>query len=110
MPKDLSNDKICSNFFSKNDKNDFENLRKVEGFVFSIPVSNEFCERVFSILNNLYTKERNRMSFDLIKAEILIRTNLEQSCKDFQKFLLTSKGSELAKSVSSNAKYMWNKK
>lgn len=107
LPHDLSNDKIWSYFFTKINKNDLENLRMLISYIFSIPISNAFCERVFSILNNLYTKERNRMSFDLIKAEILIRINLEKSCKDFQNFLQTVDGLELAKSVSGNTKYMW---
>lgn len=110
LPKDISNDKIWSHFFTKNDNYHLENLCKVVCFVLSIPISNAFCERTFSILNNLYTKERNRMSFDLIKSEVLIRSNIQESCKDFQKFLLTPAGSELVKAVRLNVKYMWQNK
>lgn len=76
LPKDIPNDKIWSTFFLKCGKDSHINLFKLVSFIFSIPTSNAHCERTFSILNNSYTKDRNRMSIDLIKAEIIIRVNI----------------------------------
>lgn len=50
------------------------------------------------------------MSFDLIKAELLIRINFDEDCKSFQNFLKTPDGTELVNSVSKNTKYMWQNK
>lgn len=79
-------------------------------FVLSISVSNAYCERVFSLLNNLYSKERNRMAIDLIKAELIIRLNFGKTCLNFKSFLDTPQGSKLVDSVKSNTKYMWQRK
>lgn len=89
LPKDMPNDKIWSHFFTKCGKDNHPNLFKLISFIYSIPTSNAHCEKVFSILNNLYTKDRNRMSFDLIKAELIIRLNMDQSCQEFLSFLTT---------------------
>lgn len=110
LPKDISNDQIWRKFFIKQDESDAKNLRKLISFVFSIPVSNAFCEKTFSVLNHLYSKERNRMSFDLMKAELMIRINFSENCKNFQSFLQTEEGIALAKTVSKNNKYMWQNK
>lgn len=110
LPKDKSIDKIWALFFKKCEKNNVENLYKLVSFVFSIPISNAYCERTFSILNNLYTKDRNRMSFDLIKAELIIRQNFDENCKNFQQYLLTPDAACLIKSVTKNTKYMWQNK
>lgn len=106
LPKDMPNDKIWAYLFKKDDQN-FINLRKIISFVLSIPVSNAFCERIFSLLNNLWTKERNRMSFDLVKAELQTRINYEESCTEFSSFLNGPEGNRLIKLAKSNQKYKW---
>lgn len=108
--KNMSNDKIWAHFFKRCDKNDIKNLKKLMSFVLSIPVSNAYCERVFSLLNSLHTKERNRMAFDLIKAELVIRLNFDYNCSNFKSFLSTPQGMKLVESVKSNTKYMWQHK
>lgn len=110
LPKDSSNDKIWSYFFKKCDKNIHNDLFDLVSFVFSIPISNAFCERVFSVLDNLFSKERQRMNFDLIKAEVMIRINCDENCDNFYNFLLKPEALQLVKSVAKNTKYMWQKK
>lgn len=46
-----------------------------------------FCEKEFGILNNLYLKEKNRVSFDLIKSEVVKKLNFDEYYKNFQNFL-----------------------
>lgn len=55
---------------------------------------------VFSLLNNLYTKERNQMAFDLIKTELMIRLNFAINCVSFKS---TTKKSKLMDDVIPNA-------
>ena len=43
-----------------------ENLNKVVGKVLSIPVSNAFVERIFSLMGQCWTEERNRMRSELV--------------------------------------------
>jgi len=48
-------------------------LLTLMSFILSLPVSNAFIERVFSHVAHLWSKERNRMEPDLVKAEIQVR-------------------------------------
>lgn len=71
----------------------------------SIPTSNAFCERIFSQLNSLWTKERNRMSMDLIKAELQTKINYNETCASIMSFLKSNEGEQILKMAKSNDKY-----
>lgn len=106
LPKDLPNDEIWAYFFRNNTSTNFDNLKKIVGFVLSIPTSNAFCERIFSLLNSLWTKERNRMSMDLIKSELQTRINFDVSCSEILSVLQSSDGEKLIKMAKSSEKYL----
>ena len=49
--------------------------------------SNAIVERIFSYVTNIKTKQRNRMSIEMLEAILRIRTNLhfgEECCRDFE--------------------------
>ena len=54
------------NIFSTNDS--FPLLYKLISIVFSMPVSNAFVERVFSLVLTQWTKERNSLSEKTVKS------------------------------------------
>ena len=79
-------------FFTKSkDTNPCPELKKMVTFVLSIPVSNASCERVFSMMEQVWSKERNRMSISLVKAELQILTNFDFSCKNFYDFVVKNR-------------------
>lgn len=49
----------------------FTELPKIIGIFISIPISNAIVERVFSLMGNLWTDERNCLSVDMVKAELI---------------------------------------
>ena len=49
-------------------------LFSIVSYVLSVPISNTFWERVFSIMNRLWSDNRNSLSIDPVKVELL--TNL----------------------------------
>jgi len=59
---------------------DAPNLKRVNEHVLSIPISNAHVERIFSMMNNLWTDERNRLRSLLVKAELCVKVNFELSC------------------------------
>jgi len=69
-------------------------------YVFSVPCSNAFVERVFSHMNGLWTDERNRLGVDTVKAELVIRNNLTYNCSEF-----FEKIQNLFNAVKNTAKY-----
>jgi hypothetical protein len=80
-----------------------QNLRKIVECVLAIPVSNAFVERVFSIMKNLWSDERNKLNVDLIKAEICIKINFNLSCSEFAEYIKTNY--QLLSAAKSSNKY-----
>lgn len=87
---------------------DAPNLQKLVGYVLSIPISNANVERIFSLMKNLWIDERNRMRPELVKAELCVKVNYDQSCSDF----LTYVGGQkcLLKASKSEQKYSFKRK
>ena len=72
-------------------------------FVLSIPGSNAFPERVFSLMNAKWSAERNQMTVGLVKAELQVFVNYNVDCRAFYASVLS--GSRLLDAVASNLKY-----
>jgi len=56
------------------------NLLKIIQAVLSIPTRNAFPERVFSLIGQVWTKSRNRMKVELVKAELFTVINFDMTC------------------------------
>ncbi|CAG4945643.1 unnamed protein product [Parnassius apollo] len=78
-------DMWCS-FFSKESA---PNLLKLVQHVCSIPVSNAFVERIFSVMGNIWTNERNRLGLETVKSELCVFFNINSSCTDFKERVAT---------------------
>ena len=75
--------------------------------ILSVPVSNAFCERVFSIMNDLLSDNRNCLSTDLVKAELLTKINFNMTCAEFYDFVRSDL--ELLKTASTQQKYKFKR-
>ncbi len=82
-----------------------ENLNKVVGKVLSILVSNAFVERIFSLMGQCLTEERNRMRSELVKAELLVKINFGMSCAEFHDFVSLPAQKRLLKCSMQSVKY-----
>lgn len=58
-------------------------IKKVIEFAFCLPGTNAATERVFSLVNNIWTSKKTQMTVDTIKAILEIRCNLGDSCQEF---------------------------
>jgi hypothetical protein len=70
------------------------NFYKFISFLFSILCSNAYVESVFSTLKHLCDDKRNRMSTELIAAELKIRLNSALSCTDAYDFFYRNQNCE----------------
>ncbi|KAL4104811.1 hypothetical protein QTP88_020087 [Uroleucon formosanum] len=94
--------------FSSGTKENLKNIFLLVSYVLSIPPSNAYVERVFSIMNQKWSKERNRCKVELIKSELQISLNFEENCTDFiEKIKLDE---DLLKAVSNNQNYSFKTK
>lgn len=87
-------------FFEKCKEESGKELKKLVTFILSIPVSNAAAERVFSVVNELWSKSRNRLSETHVKSEIQVCTNFNYTCKEFYDFIVCNqKALHAARSV-----------
>ena len=45
-------------------------------YIMSIPVSNASVERIFSVMRNVWTDERNRMCIESVRSELCVFFNI----------------------------------
>ena len=82
----------------------FSELLKICEFYFCISAHNANVERVFSLINAQWTKERNRLNVESVKAVILTQYNFkDMMCMDFYSYLLRNE--ELLSKIGSSEKY-----
>ena len=103
LPTDLTPDRKWAHFFTK--AKDTQELLKLIAFIFSIPVSNAYAERVFSLMEDAWTDKRNRLSVAMVKAELQVRLNFQLSCSEFKTFIENQPG--LLTAAKKNTKYKW---
>jgi len=80
----------------------------VVSYVLSLPGSNAFPERIFSLMNAKWRDDRNRMSIELVKAELQVIVNFTDDCRSFQSFVASDRS--LFDAAANNAKYKWKTK
>jgi len=82
-----------------------KNIYKVVSFIYSIPATSSYCERVFSMMNLKYRDERNtsKCRLELIKYELIITLNAKETCTEIYNTFL--KDEKLLKAAKSNKKY-----
>lgn len=99
---DLAVDKKWVQIFNSHN---LKELSKVVGATLTMSVSNAFVESIFSVMGNIRKDERNRMSVELVKAEICTKFNYKMTCQEFHQFVSHPNQTPLLKSVSASSKY-----
>ncbi|CAM1303666.1 Uncharacterised protein g3571 [Pycnogonum litorale] len=78
-------------------------LLKIASFFFAIPAHNANVERVFSLMQSQWTKDRNKLTVDSVKGLLLLQYNFTCSCKEF--FSMLKNHESLLKQMRSSVKY-----
>jgi hypothetical protein len=92
-------DKWAKIFVNKN----LIQIKKLVSIILSISPSNAFCESVFSLVNNVWTDERNRFKIATVNAIVCIKANSEIDCSQALELFLGE--NDLLKRAKENAKY-----
>lgn len=73
-------------------------------FSLTLPGSNASVERIFSLMNSLWTDERNRLQLDTVQSILTIKTHYKHvSCSEFYEMI--SGDQKLLEKIHSSAKY-----
>ncbi|CAM4598668.1 unnamed protein product [Leuciscus chuanchicus] len=84
------------------------NMLSIISHILSIPASTGYVERIFSRMSNKWSDSRNRCSVELIRSELLITLNFEQSCSEF--YWICLKDKQLLSAARSDKKYTYKRK
>jgi hypothetical protein len=79
------------------------NIYKMVEFAMSLPGTSAPVERVFSIMGNIWSAERGRLSISTVKHLLNVKINSELSCYEFYDVIKTNK--PFLKEVMSSEKY-----
>lgn len=82
----------------------YSNISQLCEFAMCLPGTNASVERIFSLMNNTWTDERNRMTVPTLKALLITRANFDDTCAQFHTRLLANKA--LLEKIHSSCKYM----
>lgn len=66
----------------------YTELLKIAQFFFSIPAHNANVERIFSLINAQWTKERNKLNTETVTALIMTKFNFKNfTCSEFYDYI-----------------------
>lgn len=87
--------------FTENDS--YPLLYRLVSIVYSLPVSNAFVERVFSLVSSQWNEERNRLNEKTVKSLLQVKVNMDHTCNEMCGTLSINK--ELLGKIVSGDKY-----
>ena len=91
-------------FNTCNDTTRFTELLKICQYFFCIMPHNANIERIFSMMNSQWTKERNRLTVESIRAILITQYNMKHlTCAEFHSEI--SSNANFLKAVASGQKY-----
>lgn len=96
-----------TSFFQSYDSKNCSLFRIVSVFM-SIPISNAFVERVFSVMEKIWTDDRNRLFVNSVESELCVYFNFDIHCDEFYKYVL--KRPKLLNALKSGCKYSFKQK
>lgn len=100
----LAHEKWARYFSLDNNAINHPELLKVVQFCFAIPAHNANVERVFSLMQSQWSKERNKLRPDSVKSILIVQYNLkDMSCEQFYSYL--KQNPKLLNKIGSTQKY-----
>ena len=98
--------KWCRYFQKSKNAECHSELLRVAQFFFAIAPHNANVERVFSLMQSQWAKDRNKMTVETMKGILTLQYNFKSmSCGEFCVFLKSNK--TLLKKIRSSEKYNW---
>jgi hypothetical protein len=82
---------------------------RVVSKIMSVPISNAFPERVFSMMGYIWSDDRSQLRPEVVKAELATKINFEMKCHEFVNFIKEPDQNHILKCVSNQSKYNFKK-
>jgi hypothetical protein len=82
-----------------------QNISRVVEFSLSLPGTNAAVERVFSLVNALWSDERTRLEVSTVKSIVLVKHHFRNyKCPEFHEFILQNR--KILEQIHSSTKYI----
>jgi len=72
-------------------------------YILCLPGSNAPVERVFSLMNKIWSSEKSQLGVGVLKAILIAKGNINKSCNDFHAYIKTKQAT--LKQVCGSDKY-----
>ena len=73
--------------FNENDVS-FKNIGKIVEYCLCLPGTNAPAERVFSLMNNMWSTDKTQLQVETLKCLLITKYNFNQTCDEFHKEIL----------------------
>lgn len=90
------------NHFEANDC-EYTEIGKVVEYILSLPGTTASVERIFNMVGQNWTGERNRLDVETLKAILIVKVNINLSCLEFYEYVKTKP--DLLREIASKSKY-----
>ena len=90
------------NYFRSNDTDHIQ-LGKIIQFVFCLPGTTASVERVFSLMNAVWSDEKSQLQVETLKAILITKFNYKMTCSEFYHLIKSDKN--ILKAIASVEKY-----
>jgi hypothetical protein len=84
---------------------DFRDFCNIAEFIHCLPESAALVERIFSVMNTMWSKEKCRLSVETMRATLVVRQNFVMDFKKFYDKVL--KDRNFLHKITSSDKYSW---
>jgi hypothetical protein len=62
---------------------DFQDFYNIVEFILCLPGSTVPVERIFSVMNTMWSKEKSKLSVETMRATLIVRQNCVMECEKF---------------------------
>jgi hypothetical protein len=84
---------------------DFQDFCNIVEFILCLPGSTASVERIFSVMDSIWSQEKSRLNVETMGAMIVLRQNCVVECEKFYNKVL--KDRNLLRKITSLEKYSW---
>lgn len=92
----------CFEHFAKNNV-PYNHIIKIISYIFCLPGTSAPVERVFSLINDIWTSDKTQLSVQTLRDLLYVRYNINKTCLEFFDFI--KKQHKLLEKIGSEDKY-----
>lgn len=86
----------------------YDHILNIVSYILCLPGTSAAVERIFSLINDVWSSEKSRISIDTLKKILVVRYNMKMTCLEFYDFLKSKP--KLLEEIGKSDKYAFKDK